>query len=104
MYLGWITVAPIANVAAALTAINWDGWGLGDAAWAVLVIIVALIINLAVIITRRDLAYSLVIIWALIGIIVKQTLNQSIVIAAGVSTIVIVVALISANLVSKILK
>jgi len=95
VYLGWITVAPIANFAAALTAINWDGWGLGDVTWTVLVIIVAMVVTLAVIITRRDVAFSLVIIWALIGIIVKQIENQSIVITAGISAVVITVTLIA---------
>lgn len=93
VYLGWITVAAIANVAVALTAINWGGWGLGNTAWAVIMIIVALFINLAVIGMRRDLAYSLVIIWALIGIIVKQAVNPSITITAGVGIIIIVGAL-----------
>lgn len=34
---------------------------------------------MTVVITRKDIAYSLVIIWALAGIIVKQTENQRIV-------------------------
>lgn len=95
VYLGWITVAPIANVASALTAINWDGWGLSDVTWTILVIIVAMIVTLAVIITRRDVAFSLVILWALIGIIVKQIENQSIAITAGISAIMIAVTLIA---------
>lgn len=93
VYLGWITVAPIANVAAALVAVNWDGWGLSVVTWTVLMIIVAAVITLAVIITRRDIAFSLVIIWALIGIIVKQIENQTIVITAGTSAIIIAIAL-----------
>jgi len=101
VYLGWITVAAIADVAAALVAINWDGLGLGEVTWTILVIIVAMIINLAVIITRRDIAYSLVIIWALIGIIAKQYEEQSIVITAGISAIIIVIALISMHIVRR---
>ncbi|MGB9659967.1 MAG: tryptophan-rich sensory protein [Nitrososphaerales archaeon] len=93
VYLGWITVAPIANVAAALTAINWDGWGIGDVAWTILVIIIAMIITLAVIVKRKDIAFSLVIVWALIGIIVKQIENQSIFITASVSAAIIMIAL-----------
>ena len=93
VYLGWITVAPIANVAAALTAINWDGWGIGDVTWTISVIIIAIIITLAVIITRKDIAYSLVIVWALVGIVFKQTENQSIVITASIGSVVIVIAL-----------
>lgn len=106
VYLGWITVASIANVAAALTAIGWDGLGLGNVIWTVLVIIVALIITLAVTVTRRDIGYGLVIIWALIGIAVKQIGEQSIVMTAGAGVIIIAIALIFAGtgLITKALK
>lgn len=102
VYLGWITVAAIANVAAALVSVNWGGLGLSGLTWAVLVMAVALIINLAVIVTRKDIAYSLVIIWALIGIVVKQNDNQTIFLVAGVSMVIIVVALVLANLIPKL--
>jgi hypothetical protein len=102
VYLGWITIAAIADVAAALVSINWNGLGLGDVTWAILVIIIAFIITLAVIVTRRDIAYSLVIIWALVGIMVKQSGNQSIVIVAGISAIIVAIALFSVILVSKL--
>ena len=95
VYLGWITVAPIANVAAALIATNWDGWGISEVTWTILVIIIALIITLTVISTRKDVAFSLVIIWALSGIIVKQMENQSIVLTVSIGSIIIGIALIS---------
>ena len=101
VYLGWITVAPIANVAAALVAINWDGWGISEVTWTVLVIIVALIITSSVIITRKDIAFSLVIVWALIGIIFKQIEVQSIVITASLSVIVIIVFIVASMLKMK---
>lgn len=102
VYLGWITVATIANVATALTAINWDGFGISNDTWAVLVIIVALAITLTVIITRRDVAYSLVLIWALVGIIAKQTENQGVVITAAASAIIIFVALVAMTVGSRL--
>jgi hypothetical protein len=102
VYLGWITVASIANVAAALVAISWDGFGLSDVMWAILVIIIALIITMTVIVTRKDIAYSLVIIWALAGIIVKQVENQSIVLTAGISITIIAGTLLAVILFSKL--
>ncbi|MCW4047765.1 MAG: tryptophan-rich sensory protein [Candidatus Bathyarchaeota archaeon] len=93
VYLGWITIAAIANVAAALVAVNWDGFGLSAETWAVAIIIVALIITLLVTFTRRDIAYSLVVIWALAGIAVKQSASQNIVTTAEVGIAVIAVAL-----------
>jgi hypothetical protein len=102
VYLGWITIASIADVAAALTAINWNGWGIDAVTWAILVIIIALIVDLTIVIKRRDIAYSLVIIWALAGIIVKQAETQSIVITASISAIIIVVALILMKLKERV--
>ena len=93
VYLGWITVASIANVSSALVSIQWDGFGLASETWAVLVIAVALLITLAVIATRKDIAYSLVLVWALVGIAVYQSGYQNIATAATASAIIIVVAL-----------
>ena len=58
-YLGWITVASIANVASALVSIHWDGFDLADKIWAVLVISVALLITLAVIAQEEILLTAL---------------------------------------------
>jgi hypothetical protein len=102
VYLGWITVASIANVSAALVSIQWSGFGLANDTWAVLVIAVALLITLAVIATRKDIAYSLVLVWALIGIAVNQSAYQNIVLAAETSAIIIIVALAAFLAVSKL--
>jgi benzodiazapine receptor len=93
VYLGWITVATIANVSSALVSVQWDGFGLANETWAVLVIAVALIITLAVIATRKDIAYSLVLVWALIGIAVNQSSYQNIVTTATASAVIILVVL-----------
>jgi hypothetical protein len=95
VYLGWITVASIANVAVALTAANWNGFGIDPSTWAALVIAVALIITLLVIGIRKDVAYSLVIIWALFGIMSRQSSYQTVVWATTIGIIVIIVALVA---------
>ncbi len=102
VYLGWITVASIANVSAALFSIQWDGFGLATDVWAVLVIAVALLITLAVIATRKDVAYSLVLVWALVGIAVNQSAYQNIVMAAAVGAVIIIAALAAFLVVSKL--
>lgn len=72
VYLGWITVATIANVTAYLVAIGWDGFGISEATWFGTILAVATIVALLVIWIRRDLAYTLVFVWAYIGIIIKR--------------------------------
>jgi benzodiazapine receptor len=103
VYLGWITVASIANVSAALVSVQWDGFGLASDLWSVLVIAVALLITLTVIATRKDVAYGLVLIWALVGITVKQSAYPNVAVAAEVSAVVIAVGLV-AVIVSKLKK
>lgn len=72
IYLGWITVATIANVTSLLDFLNWGGWGIQPALWAVIMLVVAALVASAVSLTRGDIAYMLVIIWALAGIAVKH--------------------------------
>jgi len=105
VYFGWITIASIANVAAALVSLDWNGFGLSAETWGILVIIIALLITTLVVITRRDVAYGLVIIWALIGISSGQSGNQNITLLTQISAVVvaavIVVTLILQTLKSK---
>lgn len=72
VYLGWITVATIANVVAVAVNYSWDGWGISEEMWTILVIVVALLITALMQITRRDIGYSAVIAWALLGIYIKR--------------------------------
>jgi hypothetical protein len=71
VYLGWITVAAIANVTSVLDYVKWDRWGLSPETWMVIMLVVVMAVSLAMIFTRRDTAYTLVILWALTGIGVK---------------------------------
>ena len=101
VYLGWISIATIANVSVALTAVGWDGWGIPDATWAVVIIAVALVLTLAMLATRKDVAFSLVVVWALVGILSKQSDFQNIVLAAEACIAIILLADVAVVLVSK---
>ena len=72
IYLGWITIATIANATALLVDINWGTFGLGEQFWAVAVIIVGIAIALSILFTRKDIFYCLVVDWALLGILLKR--------------------------------
>ena len=103
-YLGWITIASIANVATALVSLTWDGFGINSETWALLIIIVALLLSLIVITTRKDVAYGLVIVWAFLGISAAQTAYQNIVTLTQVSAIIVLVVLIGTIIIQKIRK
>ena len=102
VYLEWITVTSITNVGVALTAVGWDGGGIEGVTWGVLVIVVALVITLAVIGTRKDAAYSLVLVWALVGIVAKQIENQTVVLTAEVSIAIILIAIVAMAVFSRL--
>ncbi len=102
VYLGWITIASIANVAVTLVSVGWNGFGINQEVWALLVIIIALLITLLVVALRRDVAYGLVVIWALLGIAVNQGESQNIVLTAEIGVVVIVVALVLSILISRL--
>ena len=72
IYFGWITVATIANVTTWLVSINWDGLGISEATWTVIVLVVGLVIGVLTIYKNRDAAYGAVIIWAYAGILTKH--------------------------------
>ncbi len=71
IYLGWITVASVANVTSVLDYVKWDRVGLAPEGWMVIMLAAVLDITLAMIFTRRDTAFTLVILWALAGISVR---------------------------------
>jgi benzodiazapine receptor len=98
VYLGWITIASIANMATTLVSVNWNGFGINQETWAILVLVIALLITLLVTATRRDVAYGLVVIWALLGIAVNQSLNSNIVMTTEIGAVVVAVALASSIL------
>ena len=72
IYLGWITVATIANITQYLDFLGWNGWGISGAVWAVIMLVAGVAITASMIATRGDTAFSLVIVWAYVGIAVKQ--------------------------------
>jgi len=104
VYLGWITVATIANVSAALVWLDWDGAGISAETWAILVVAVALVITGLMLFTIKDIAYSLVIIWALVGIAVKQSGNPTIVMVAEASAVIVAIMLIATIIIAKVRK
>jgi benzodiazapine receptor len=84
IYLGWITVATIANVTSVLDFLGWNGWGVPQV-WAVIMLVAGVGIASAVGLTRGDVAYMLVIVWAFVGIAVKHAAAPLVSIAAWVT-------------------
>jgi benzodiazapine receptor len=94
IYLGWITVATIANVSDVLYYVNWNGFGIAPEVWAALMIYVAGILTMVVAAVRSDAAFALVIAWAAAGIAVKQATTPLVAINAWILTVVAALAVV----------
>ncbi|RPD39683.1 tryptophan-rich sensory protein [Chitinophaga barathri] len=97
IYLGWISIATIANIFAFLVSVGWTGWGLSQVTWAVTGMIIGTLAALFMIFRHNNTSYVLVCIWAFYGIILKQeatlTRDSPPIIAAG--TVIIAVLALS---------
>lgn len=72
VYMGWITVATVANVTALLVSIGWRGGGISEISWTVAMISIAAVIGLYMLWQRRDLPFVAVLAWAFYAIAVKR--------------------------------
>jgi hypothetical protein len=73
VYLGWITVATIANISQMLYWAGFRGGPLSEDAWAVIVLATGVAIAALMLLREADWAFALVIVWAYVGIAAKQT-------------------------------
>ena len=102
VYLGWITIATIANATALLVDSGLKSLLPGEQFWAVVVIAVGIIIGLAMLFTRDDIYYNLVVDWALLGILLKR-LGDTGTSSQGVIIITIIgLVLISAGIIVQL--
>jgi len=72
VYFGWISIATIANVTAVLVGYGWNGFGISEQVWTILILIVGVVVALSQIIYFRQIAYTFVILWAYFGIYGKH--------------------------------
>jgi hypothetical protein len=104
IYLGWITIATIANVTALLIDNNWNTFWLGEQFWAVAVIAVGIAIALSILFTRKDIFYCLVVDWALLGILIKRLSVDTVSDQSVIFTTIVGLVLISAGIIVQIIR
>ncbi len=79
LYLGWISVAAIANASAVLSWAGWGGWGISPVAWTVIVSCLAGVLSALMSLRYGELIFPAVIVWALIAVIVRGSAQPEIV-------------------------
>jgi hypothetical protein len=72
IYFGWITVATIANITTLLVSIGWDGFGVSEEIWTVMILLVGAFIGVARMLKDNNIPYGLVFVWAYLGIWFKH--------------------------------
>jgi hypothetical protein len=79
VYLGWISVATIANFTALFVGIGWQGEPFAAISWSVVLITIALLLGVILVGVKKEPAYGFVLAWAFFGIYSSQLKDASIV-------------------------
>jgi len=101
IYLGWITVATVANITDVLYYLNWNAFGISAGIWMIIILSAVILIAGMVSLTRQDIAFNLVILWALVGIAVKHSSVMLVMIASLVSAVIVAAILIYSRIKPK---
>lgn len=89
IYLGWITVATVANAAQVLVAAGWTGQPLPALVWLIIMFLVALALAALMAVMRRDTGYLLVLVWAFVGIAVNYSGMIGVLISSAVAALAV---------------
>ncbi len=73
IYFGWISVATIANITALLVDLNWNGFGISEITWMIIILFIGAVIGILRSYKDKNIPYLLVFIWAYFGIWFKHT-------------------------------
>jgi translocator protein len=95
VYLGWISVAIVANASQVLFFFGWNGFGLAPEIWTMIMLAVAGTLGLLMLLREKDVAYAAVLVWAFIGIASKHALVPSVSNTAWAVTVVLIVGSIT---------
>jgi hypothetical protein len=93
IYSGWVTVASIANISAWLVKIGWNGFGISETIWTVIMINIATLIGLILTWKRSMREFALVGAWALFAIAVANwDTNETVKIVAIVYAVILFIS------------
>ncbi len=73
LYFGWIIIATIANTIAFLVSVGWNGFGISEEVWTVVILVVGALIGILRMIRDKNIAYGFVFTWAYFGIWLNHT-------------------------------
>lgn len=90
IYLGWICIAAIANVTTLLVHYGWNGSGISEEIWAVIMICTGALIVSFAIYNLNNPYIGLSVIWAFIGISIKRQADFRLIMLTAILALVLV--------------
>lgn len=76
IYLGWISVATIANVTVFLVSLGFRGWLVSEEYWTAFILLTGVAVAFLWVQQTKDRAYLITFLWAYTGILIKHTSEQ----------------------------
>lgn len=99
LYLGWVSFALVGNITALMVYWGWNGQGISQVAWSVLMISLCAGVSVYMILQHHNIIYGLANVWALYGIILKRKdvniITEHVVIQAAIVAIGLIAVAIS---------
>jgi len=68
LYTGWLIIATVVNVAAALVKMQWGGFGITPEIWAIIILIAGVFIAFGILHNNQNVVLTLPVAWAYLGI------------------------------------
>lgn len=68
MYAGWLFIATVVNTSVMLVKWNWNGFGIADDIWAIIILVIAIILVIVVLSKIRNAMFPVPIAWGYLGI------------------------------------
>ncbi len=101
LYVGWITVATIANISIIQSAYNWNDMVLSQPDWTLIKLGLAGAVGAAMVLQQKDQVFGLVVAWASFGIFSNQTDISPMVGGAAATVLILVLAAIVISFIEK---
>ncbi len=95
IYLGWISVAAIANVSVLLFDLGWDAFGTTEQLVTVAMLATGCLLGFLMVFRHREVAYPLVLVWTFIGIVVRQSDFLLVAIGASIAALAMLLAAVA---------
>jgi len=90
IYLGWICIAAIANVTALLVHYDWNGFGISEQAWTIIMIAIGTLIVSITLLRMQNPFIGIAVIWAFLGIYIKRSTDYRTIAIAAIAAMVVV--------------